>query len=102
MIRNYIKIAFRNMTRHKGFSLINISGLAVGMLCALLIFFWVQHELSFDRYNEKGRSIYRVLQHIRYSEVVTWAITQGPLGPDLKEEIPEIIEQAQDSAFACL
>ena len=67
------------------------------MLCAFLIFFWVQHELSFDRYNEKGRNIYRVLQHIRYSEVVIWAINQGPLGPALKEEIPEIAEQARYS-----
>ncbi|MBD3413645.1 MAG: FtsX-like permease family protein [Candidatus Aminicenantes bacterium] len=97
MIRNYLKIAFRNLTRHKGFSFINISGLAIGMLCAFLIFFWVKHELSFDRYNEKGESLYRVLQHIRYSEVVTWSITQGPLGPALKEEIPEVIEQARYS-----
>ncbi len=97
MIRNYLKIAFRNMTRHKGFSFINISGLAIGMLCAFLIFFWVQHELSYDRYNEKGESLYRILQHIRYSEVVTWAINQGPLGPALKEEIPEIVEQARYS-----
>ncbi|MCJ7681585.1 MAG: ABC transporter permease, partial [Candidatus Aminicenantes bacterium] len=95
MIRNYLKIAFRNLIRHKGFSFINIFGLAVGMVCTMLILFWVQHELSFDRFNANGRNIYRILQHIQYSEVVTWAINQGPLGPALKEEIPEIEEQAR-------
>ncbi|MCJ7681244.1 MAG: ABC transporter permease, partial [Candidatus Aminicenantes bacterium] len=95
MIRNNLKIAFRNLIRHKGFSFINIFGLAVGMVCTMLILFWVQHELSFDRFNANGRNIYRILQHIQYSEVVTWAINQGPLGPALKEEIPEIEEQAR-------
>jgi len=95
MIRSYLKIAFRNLIRHKGFSFLNISGLAIGMVCTLLILFWVQHELSYDRYNENGRNIYRILQHIQYSEIVTWAINQGPLGPALKEEIPEIEEQAR-------
>jgi putative ABC transport system permease protein len=95
MFRNYLKIALRNLIRHKGFSFLNISGLAIGMVCTIMILFWVQHELSFDRYNENGRNIYRILQHIKYSEVVTWAINQGPLGPALKEEIPEIVEQAR-------
>jgi putative ABC transport system permease protein len=95
MIGSYLKIAFRNLIRHKGFSFLNISGLAIGMICTLLILFWVQHELSYDRYNENGRNIYRILQHIQYSEIVTWAINQGPLGPALKQEIPEIEEQAR-------
>lgn len=95
MIRNYLKIAFRNLIRHKGFSFLNISGLAIGMVCTILILFWVQHELSYDRYHTNGKRIYRILQHIKYAEVVTWAINQGPLGPALKEEIPEIEEQAR-------
>jgi predicted permease len=95
MLRNYLKIAFRNLVRHKGFSFLNICGLAIGMVCTILIFFWAQHELSYDRYNKNGRNIYRILQHIKYSEVVTWAINQGPLGPALKEEIPEVEEQAR-------
>jgi putative ABC transport system permease protein len=95
MIRSYLKIAFRNLIRHKGFSFLNISGLAIGMVCTLLILFWVQHELNYDRYNENGRNIYRILQHIQYSEIVTWAINQGPLGPALKQEIPEIEEQSR-------
>jgi putative ABC transport system permease protein len=95
MFRNYLKIAFRNLIRHKGFSFLNITGLAIGMVCTILILFWVQHELSFDRYHKNGKNIYRILQHIQYSEIVTWAINQGPLGPALKEEIPEIEEQAR-------
>jgi len=95
MILNYVKTAYRNMARHKGFSFLNICGLALGMVCTILIIFWAQHELSYDRYHENGRNIYRILQHIKYSEVVTWAINQGPLGPALKEEIPEIEEQAR-------
>jgi putative ABC transport system permease protein len=95
MFRNYLKIAFRNLIRHKGFSFLNITGLAIGMVCTILILFWVQHELSYDRYHKNGKKIYRILQHIQYAEVVTWAINQGPLGPALKEEIPEIEEQAR-------
>ncbi|UCE41788.1 MAG: ABC transporter permease, partial [Candidatus Aminicenantes bacterium] len=95
MFRNYLKIAFRNLIRHKGFSSLNITGLAIGMVCTILILFWVQHELSYDRYHKNGKSIYRILQHIQYAEVVTWAINQGPLGPALKEEVPEIEEQAR-------
>jgi putative ABC transport system permease protein len=95
MFRNYVKIAFRNLIRHKGFSFLNITGLAIGMVCTILILFWVQHELSFDRYHKNGKKIYRILQHIQYAEVVTWAINQGPLGPALKDEIPEIAEQAR-------
>lgn len=95
MFRNNLKIAFRNLIRHKGFSFLNITGLAIGMVCTILILFWVQHELSFDRYHKDGKNIYRILQHIQYAEVVTWAINQGPLGPALKEEIPEIEEQAR-------
>ena len=95
MFRNYLKIALRNLIRHKGFSFLNITGLAIGMVCTTLILFWVQHELSFDRYHKNGKKIYRILQHIQYAEVVTWAINQGPLGPALKQEIPEIVEQAR-------
>ena len=92
MIRNYIKIALRNLSRHKGYSLINIAGLAIGMACCILILLWVQDELSFDRFHENADSIYRVIQDIKFSDhSTTWAITQGPLGPSLKEDFPEIV-----------
>lgn len=89
MFRNYFKMMFRSLRKYKVYSFINVVGLAMGMACCILILLWVYHEMSYDRFHEKKDRIYRVLQYIKYSEVVTWAITQGPLGPALKEEIPE-------------
>jgi putative ABC transport system permease protein len=92
MIKNYIKIALRNLTRHKGYSLINITGLAIGMACCILILLWVQDELRFDRFHKNADNICRVIQDIKFSDhSTTWAITQGPLGPSLKEDFPEIV-----------
>jgi predicted permease len=92
MIKNYIKIALRNFKRHKGYSLINIAGLAMGMACCILILLWVQDELNFDRFHENADNIYRVIQDINFADhSTTWAITQGPLGPSLKEDFPEIV-----------
>ncbi len=93
MLKNYLKIALRNIKRHKGYSLINIVGLAIGMACCILILLWVQDELSFDRFHENADDIYRVLQDINFTDhSTTWTITQGPLGPSLKEDFPEIID----------
>jgi len=92
MIRNYLKIALRNIRRHKGYSFINIAGLAIGMACCILILLWVQDELSYDRFHENGSDIYRVIQDIKFADHdTTWAITQGPLGPSLAADFPEII-----------
>jgi putative ABC transport system permease protein len=91
MFKNYLKIAFRNIRKHKGYSAINIAGLAVGMACTLLILLWVQDELSFDRFHVNADRIFRVVQNINFSDhSTTWAITQGPLGPSLEKDIPEI------------
>ncbi|MCP4728163.1 MAG: FtsX-like permease family protein [bacterium] len=85
MFRNYLKIAFRNLKKHKGFSLINVSGLAMGMVCSILIFMYVIDELSFDKYHTEADNIYRIISP-RYS------VMQGPVGPLLKEKIPEIVD----------
>jgi len=60
MLKNYIKIALRNITRQKAYSLINISGLAIGIAACILILLFVKDELSFDRYHENADRIYRV------------------------------------------
>ena len=60
MINNWLKIALRNLARHKGYSFINLFGLAIGMTCAILIMLYVRDELSYDRYPAKARSIYRL------------------------------------------
>jgi putative ABC transport system permease protein len=62
MFKNYLKIALRNLRKHKGYVFINVTGLAVGMACCLLILLYVQYELSFDRYNEKIGQIYRLCE----------------------------------------
>jgi putative ABC transport system permease protein len=60
MLRNYLITAFRNVLRHKGYSAINIAGLAIGMACSLLVFLFVWHELSYDRYHPSHERIYRI------------------------------------------
>lgn len=60
MIKNYFKVAMRNIFKHKAFSLINIIGLAVGIACSVLILIFVTHELSYDRFHDKADRIYRI------------------------------------------
>jgi ABC-type antimicrobial peptide transport system permease subunit len=62
MIRNYLLVAFRNLRRHRSFSLLNIAGLTIGLTCGMLIYVWVQRELSYDMTHPKD--IYRVLSHV--------------------------------------
>jgi putative ABC transport system permease protein len=87
MLSNYLKIALRNLIRHKAFSLINIFGLAVGMACTILILLWVQDELSFDRFHKNADRIYLVL---RGDANGLTAVTSKLLGSALQEELPEV------------
>ena len=91
MIRNYIKIAWRNIIRHRSFALLNIAGLAVGLAASMLILSWVQHERSFDSFHENGKQIYRVLSKLD-GEDFTAAIAPPPLLPELKEKMPEVVD----------
>jgi putative ABC transport system permease protein len=61
MLRNYLKIALRNLLKHKGYTFINVFGLAVGIACCVLILLFVRDELSYDRFHEKADRIYRVV-----------------------------------------
>jgi len=87
MLKNYFKIAFRNLTRHRVYSLIDIVGLAVGMACTILILLWVQDELSFDRFHKNADNIYLLL---RGNNEGFAASTSKLLAPALTEEVPEI------------
>ncbi len=60
MLKNYLKIAVRNLLKHKAYSFINIAGLAMGMTCCILILLYVQHELSYDRFHQNAKRIYRI------------------------------------------
>ncbi len=93
MIRNYAKIAFRNLFKHKVYSFINIAGLAVGMVCCILIFMYVFYELSYDRYHKNAENIYRVITTQAgnvYQGTDRWAVTPGLLAPTIKQDFPEV------------
>jgi len=96
MIKNFFRIAVRNIARHKGFTFINVTGLAVGLAATLLILLWVQDELSFEKYNLNAEKIYRVEEDQFYSgEKYHVTVTPVPAGPVWKEKIPEIKDQVR-------
>ena len=91
MFKNYFKIAIRNIRKHKGFSVINIAGLAIGMACCLLILLYVSDEISFDRHHEKGERIYRILSFSTIGGTTRrFASSPAALAPAVTESIPEI------------
>ncbi len=96
MFKNYLKIAFRNMIKNKGYSFINIFGLAVALTSVLLIVLWVQDELGWDSFQKNIDTIYRVEQDQPTSRGIFHVnVTPFPMGPALKEEIPEIKNSAR-------
>ncbi|MCG6913970.1 ABC transporter permease [bacterium BMS3Abin03] len=96
MFKNYLKIAFRNMIKNKGYSFINIFGLAVALTSVLLIILWVQDELSWDSFQKNVNTIYLVEQDQPTSRgIFHVSVTPFPMGPALKEEIPEIKNSAR-------
>ncbi|QCR25106.1 ABC transporter permease [Pontibacter sp. SGAir0037] len=92
MLKNYIKMAFRNLMRHKVFSLINIAGLALGMTCSILILLWVQDEVSFDKFHENIDQLYRVMevQHYPGNDDLITDANPGPLAEALEKDMPEV------------
>ena len=93
MIKNYFKIAIRNLIRHKGYSTINILGLAIGMACVILIMLFVQRELSFDNFHANKDKIYRL--NIQVTNPQTGAKTQRAVGPyrladELETDFPDM------------
>ncbi len=92
MLQSYLKIALRNIFKHKGYSLINILGLAIGMACCVLIMLFVQHELSYDRYHEHADNIYRLERDINFQGISgVYPVTAHPYGPALQSDFPEVI-----------
>jgi putative ABC transport system permease protein len=92
MFKNYLKITLRITRQHKEYSFINIAGLALGIACCLLILFWVQDELSFDRFHENADHLYRIIEDLNFEdETLHIARTPSAVAPALLEEIPEVI-----------
>lgn len=94
MFKNYLTIALRNIRKYKTYSAINIIGLAVGMACCLLIFFWVQNEFHFDRFHKNKNRIYQVYSELKYQDRQSRVFTGSyyPLAKLLKSDIPEVAE----------
>jgi len=98
MIKNYIKVAVRNLLRQKGFSFINIFGLALGISCTALIGMWVNDELSYDRFHKDFDRMYRITATLPELKVHA-AVTSAPIALAVKTEIPEIEEAVRISGL---
>ena len=92
MFKNYLKISLRNLLRYKGYSLINIVGLAIGITCTIMIFLFVQDEMSFDNFHTKSDRLYRLNKKVTPQTGGTeWhAITPGLMGPTMVSDFPEV------------
>jgi putative ABC transport system permease protein len=91
MFKNYLKIAIRNIKRYKGYSSINIAGLAIGMTCCIFIFLYVNHELSYDRYHIDYQRVFRVAEDIQTKTANRiYAPISPPAAPALKENFPQV------------
>jgi putative ABC transport system permease protein len=91
MFKNYLKIATRNLLKQKGYSFINIAGLATGIAACFLIFIWVRDELAYDRFHAKADRIYRALWEARFGDN-EWKLplVGVPLAEALEKEFPEV------------
>lgn len=95
MLKHIITIAFRNITKNWKYSLINISGLAIGLASFMFIFLYISDELNFDRYQEKAERIYRVNRFYNANDANEDAATcPFPLGPTLEVAYPDIVEKS--------
>ena len=100
MLKNYIKIALRNLRRNKLYSILNITGLAIGITCCILIMLYVQDELSYDRFHEKADRIYRATTHfVLKDRIMNFASTAHVQGPMFKEEYPEVENFARFNSY---
>lgn len=104
MFKNYLKIAWRNLFKNKGYSLINISGLAVGVCCFILIALYVKNEFSYDRFHSNADRIYRVWQDENYGPKEEFVNTTTPVSMMnvLKSNYPEIEEGSRVYRFNAL
>jgi putative ABC transport system permease protein len=94
MLRNYLKIAIRNMKRQKGYTFINTFGLAVGLTCFLLLMIYVQYELSYEKFHVNTRRIFRVALHLpvwNYKGSMDFCLTTALLAATLEDTFPEVV-----------
>lgn len=107
MLKNYITIAFRNLVHQKGFAIINILGLTIGLTVSALIILYIVHELGYDRFHDNAGRIYRVVIHGEISgQEINVAVSSPPFGPALVNDFPEVIDYTridppQNSLLSC-
>ncbi|HTF27369.1 MAG TPA: hypothetical protein VK625_00915, partial [Flavitalea sp.] len=97
MLKNYWKVAIRNIWKHKLFSAINIGGLAIGMAACLLILQYVSFKLSFDQFNEHAGDIYRVVND-RYQDgklIQHGTITYSSVGRAMNDDFDEVVDNVR-------
>ncbi|MEM8569208.1 MAG: ABC transporter permease, partial [Bacteroidota bacterium] len=100
MYKNYFKLHWRNLINNKGFSFINISGLAIGMSVALMIGIWIEYEAGYDSYHPEYDRIAQVYQNQTFeSEIETWQGQALQLAPALREEYSNLFEYAVTSSY---
>src|SRR5258706_1267815 len=91
MIKNFFKVAIRNLWRHKGYSFLNIFGLAMGMTCSLLILLWINDERSVDAFHAKASRLYSVYERQYYDgKIEAGYYTPGILPSEMKKVLPDI------------
>jgi ABC-type antimicrobial peptide transport system permease subunit len=91
MFKNFFKVAYRNFLRNKGFSAINIAGLAVGIASAILIVLWIQNEVSYDQFHEKRDRIYEAWNRARFdNKLMSWNTTPKILARTIERDLPEV------------
>ena len=91
MLKNYVKIALRNLKRRRGYAFLNITGLAIGMACCLLLLLYVQDELSYDRFHDEADQIYRLIEVGTFDEIEEESAgIPFPVAPALRNDFPDI------------
>ncbi len=93
MLKNYLKIAVRSLLKRKGYTLINVFGLAIGMAVCLLIVLYIQSELSYDNFQEKGDNVYRVVLERKYpGRSTSYSMIPSSIGEAIQHEYPEVAQ----------
>src|SRR5436190_3303957 len=98
MFKNYFKTTFRNLWKSKGYSFLNIFGLAIGIACAGFIFLWAEDEVNYDQFNTKKDQLYFVRENQKYDTyTATFGSTPALLAPAMQAEIPGIANTCRTS-----
>lgn len=98
MFKNYLKMAYRNMAKHRFYSSINIFGLSLGIACSILILAYIGYELSYDGYHKNADHIFRIVSKMTISgQTSEMARSPAPVGPTMKDELPEVLEAVRFS-----